>query len=203
MPPRLKKVRVIEPATIRNSSQWADAYKGNYKNIVLGKNGELIVKDVTLASVAKIIPHESGYDATTVLASATTKELRAAVYEGALEKAEEIHKTLEVNTQSKRTLFLTTERELLQTIQEYKNEEDKALRRNLVLKIGELTHALQTADEGMRNSMYTHRTLDTIAIPKMLIDYPTKDDRTILVNRITLQTNGSVHDRAFTVEDTA
>lgn len=195
---KAKKVRYIEADKIQTSIQWTDAYKNKYKNVVLSEEGEMTLLNPSLKEVVKTIPHSPGYDSTVVLATQYNTELRA----GALHTQEGIHASLEQETLFARNRFIATEKELLSTIEDWKHAEDPSTKRTLSLNIGILTNRLQARETDVRSSMYPHRYLRNRWIPKLLIDYPSRNPKETKVGVVTLQTTLPA-DRAFTVEGTA
>jgi hypothetical protein len=195
---KAKKVRYIEADKIQTSLQWTDAYKNKYKNIVLSSEGEMTILDPSLTEVVKTIPHSQGYDATVVLATQYNTELRA----GALATQEGIHSSLAQATLAANNRFVAAEKELLSTLEDWKQTEDPAVRRTLALNIGILTNRLQTRETDVRSSLYPYRYLRQRWIPKLMIDYPSRNPKETLVGLVTLQTTLPA-DRAFTVEGTA
>jgi hypothetical protein len=195
---KAKKVRYIEADKIQTSLQWTDAYKSKYKNVVLSPEGEMTILDPSLKEVVKTIPHSPGYDSTVVLATQYNTELRA----GALATQEGIQASLRQESLAASNRFVATEKELLSTIEDWKQTEDPAIRRTLSLNIGILTNRLQARETDVRSSMYPHRYLRQRWIPKLMIDYPSRNPKETLVGLVTLQTTLPA-DRAFTVEGTA
>jgi hypothetical protein len=201
MPPKApsRKVRVIDPAKIETSEQWSSAWNGGYKNIVFGEDGALQVLDTELQGVVKIIPHQQGFDSTVVLA----KELRAPIVAAATETQTKIEQDITAQTTNAQVTYLIVERNLLDTVEEWKLEQEIGRRRGLAMRIGELTQQLKEADTALRTAMYPHRYVKTTEmIPKYLVDYPTMDGRKIAATTVSL-TKSLPTERLFTVEDMA
>ena len=201
MPPKAtsRKVRVIDPAKIETSEQWSSAWNGGYKNIVFGEDGSLQVLDTELQDVVKTIPHQQGFDSTVVLA----KELRAPIVAAATETQKNIEKGIAEKTATAQAAYLVIERNLLDTVEEWKLEQDVGRRRGLTIRIGERTQQLKEADTSLRTAMYPHRYVQTTEmIPKYLVDYPTMDSRKIAATTVAL-TKSLPSERLFTVEDRA
>jgi hypothetical protein len=152
--------------------------KAGYGNVELGPHGEMRVQG-TDPSVGKTIPHAQGLDSTVVLATETRKP----IYEAALQKQSQIDTAIQANVKATQSAYLVTERNLLDAIEEWKTEQDVAVRRGISVRIGELTKQLQTADTAMRDAMYPFRYRKREAIPKLFIDYATRDERQLLAIR--------------------
>ena len=192
-----RKERVIDPKKIKDSYQWLDAYTNNYKNVIMGPAGELLVQNTDRSVIEKTISHDLGNDSAVVLASS---ELRTPVYTAALANQEAIQKGIADNTKTALDAFLKAERNLLDAVNEWKRESDKAIRRNLSFKIGELTIELKALDETLSRAMYPYRYVKSVEIEKKMINYASRDDRNIVIDTIVLKrTNPDM--RNFTVKD--
>jgi len=199
MPPRARKERVIDPAKIVNLQTWLEAYQNRYKNVVFGPNGELQIYDTDISEVVKTIPHLLQQDSELVLASG----LRTPLYEKALLQNDLIQKTIHTNANEAQSAFIKIEKELLQTIEQWENAE-KSEKAKLAIQIGELTQQLQEADTQMRTALNPYRHIKSESIPKMLVNYASKDPRMVFLFRTILQkTDPSQKDRHITEEGKA
>ena len=182
MPPRARKERVIDPAKIVNVQTWLEAYQNGYKNVVFGPGGELQIQDTDLLVIVKTIPHLLQQDSELVLASG----LRTPLYEKALLQNAAMNKAIHTNAHEAQSAFIKIEKELLETIEQWESA-DASEKAKLSLLIGELTQKLQEADERMRTAQNPYRYIKSESIPKMLVNYASKDPRMMFVSRTILQ----------------
>lgn len=182
MPPRARKERVIDPAKIVNLQTWLEAYQNGYKNVKMGPNGELQIYDTDILDIVKTIPHLAQHDSELVLASG----LRTPLYEKALLQNDAMKKAIHTNAHEAQSAFIQIEKELLQTIEQWESA-DKSEKPKLAMQIGEFTQQLQEADTQMRTALNPYRHIKSESIPKMFVNYASKDPRMVFLFRTILQ----------------
>ena len=202
MAARGQKKKTVDPKTVKDSFEWADAYKQGYKNVVLQDNGDLtIMKTTKELDVAKTIPHLLGHDSTVVLAQEgeeDNEELRALA-----EKTQQtLYEKIEEKSVARTKQYLITERALLESIEKWQLEKEVSVRRNLAFQIGRLTSLMQQRDEQVQQAKYSNRHWREEEVPKVLINYASKANGNTVISRLVNQAT-SVEDRTFTVKDKA
>lgn len=162
----MAKLGGINPNKINDLKEWLQFYDENNrknKNIVLGTDGSYnvydpnaLVDDYNKGNVApvKVIPHKRSADLYSVLHD---KNAPSAIRERAIEKMN----TYKSNRLAKRIQyvqdFTTTEKQLLDTIDTWKDEKNITARTEYATQIASLSDKLSKLDESERTLQYPER----------------------------------------------
>lgn len=160
--------RVAEPT---NVDSWFLAYKQKKRTVRLGEDGSLQIIDKSNPDAQpKIIPHNYGIDAYRVLNYNEHPELRAA----AVAKLTENEVAFNTKIETAYAELQVADSEYISAIESW--ERNKTVENTLA--VGRAQRKLAKAEEMYTDVKYPYRSIVSRSeIPRILIDYRTKDER--------------------------
>jgi len=171
------RTKIKPPTDIKTVDDWVAAYRGRYTNVVM-ENGELAVLDKAGERV-KTIPMAQGADYLTLFASEDLdSQTRAAAHQ------EELEHTIKERQASAQAAFLDAQAELLRATDVWNGAVDPAARREAAVEVGRQSIQIEEAERALMEATYPHRSVCQEVMPKITLDYASRDERTMMLSRL-------------------
>jgi hypothetical protein len=171
--------RTVNPDRISNIDDWLRSYKQKYANLVVRESdGALLVlgpSEMDRESPVKTFTLTKAVDAISATIG-NTEAVTAATAGAHLSAAT---KARHEATTAADAAYRTAEKQMLEAVVMWRTSDSPAARTSAALEVGRLQRELQTLDERRQEARYPQRFIQSVNLPRMVINYDTRDERLI------------------------